>query len=286
MEPVLSPRITQLLVERWVEAATIPKPTAAGTMLRYSGAHSCLRAMGYDAFHAEFSEPVKPASAWSMNLGSLIHAALQEVISQRWPEAINEFKSQASEHVSGHADSLIAFVDGPVLYELKTMGSYPFDKAMGYKRMFKNSKRVEANGPSLAHVAQAGMNALGAELTTGTPIETVIIGVLTYEPVRADAAQVMEINELDRFLGEFHYPRDAWEPLARTELNRMEEAAQDILAGYLPDRFAVDDVGEEMRLTCEEWRCDYCPHLSTCVRDGAGRLHHADSTMTIRSKNG
>lgn len=282
MEPVLHPLLTHLLVEQWVEESNVPKPTAFGTLLRYSGAHGCLRQMGYDAFDAQFSEPVKPASAWVMNLGSLIHEALQQRILARYPEAKVEFKSQAGDHVSGSADTFLELTFGDVLYELKTMGSFPFKKAMGYKGMFKNIKRDEPQGPSSGHVTQAGMNALGAEKESGKRIEWVVIGVVTYEPIRRDEADAMQISELDRFLGEFHYPREVWEPLALAELARLDEAAADIQAGYLPDRFAVNDEGQEVMLNLEQWQCDYCPHLTTCMRDGAGRVHQNDSVMVRR----
>ncbi len=81
MEPTRTPLFTHLLAEKWAKQAETPKPTALGTILRYSGAYGCLRQMGYNAFDAQYTDENTPADNWAMGLGTMIHEALQEAIS-------------------------------------------------------------------------------------------------------------------------------------------------------------------------------------------------------------
>lgn len=293
MEPVLHPVLTDLLVKKWAKEMETPKPTAMETSLRYSGANGCLRQMGYNAFNAQRSEPIDLASAWVMGLGTTIHERLQAAIGEVYPEAIFEEPTQLNEFISGSSDGFFTtFVlpglnggDSGVVYELKTMGEYGFKKGMGYSGFFKNLKKVAAEGPSRNAITQAGMNALALELKHGIPIDWLIMGIMTYEPMKRAAAEALQINELDRFLGEFHIPRDEWEPMAREEIERLTEAGEDIKSGHLPDRFARDDYGAEIRLdpeTVSNWQCDWCPHRMTCLEDGRGTIHKNDSVLKVR----
>jgi hypothetical protein len=290
MEPVREPVLTHLLAKKFLKDSQTPKPTAFNTIMRYSGAFGCTRQMAYDYFEAEPSNPTPVTGAWVMNLGTLIHEALQREIAAFDPLARFEEPSQVNQYISGHTDGLIDLKRwGWCLFELKTMGEFPFKKAMGYKGMFNSAQKVAAQGPSLSAITQAGMNALALEEKHGIRIELLIMGVITYEPVKQGAAEAMGIDDLDRFMGEFHIEREYWEPMARAEIERLTEAAVEIEEGYLPQRFARDDNGDEIRLYADSsnWRCDpaYCKYRDLCESDGEGLLHKKDSYLQIRSKS-
>lgn len=289
MEPTKTPRITHLLArEMWVKSQ-VPKPTALGTPLRYSSAFGCARQQGYAAFDAEPTEPMDEAGAWVTGIGTLIHEALQDAISRVFPEAQFEVAS-GTEYLSGSCDALIPakYFEGytaaglpnemsgtHVLWELKTMGTYSFDKQVGWNRMRGEWKYPE--GPALKAIAQAGMNALGIEGSNeDIRIDWVVMGSTTFEALSKTKAEKMGVEEYNRFLAEFWIPRSQWEPLAMAELKRANDTHAALLAGYLPDRTARDDEGAIITLdpNGKAWQCDYCAFKTLCIQDGK------DTTVT------
>lgn len=289
MKKVSQPIITGALALEWLEKSKTPKPTARGTALRYSSTYSCARQQGYSSFGAEQTEPMDEAGAWVTGLGTLVHEAIQEAISRRFPSAQFEVSSQIGP-VSGSCDALISVDDvgssyggTHVLWELKTMGTYSFDKQVGWSRLRGMWAKNPAEGPARKAIVQAGMNALGIEgENPDIRIETIIMGSAGFEALSKNKAENMNIEGLDRFLAEFDIPRDEWEPMAQAELRRMKDIHEETEEGYLPNRIALDDDGNVIRLspTGSFWQCDYCAYRSVCLEDGGGSVYINESSLT------
>ena len=286
MEPVNIPIITDSLVREWWEKAKTPKPTAKNTPLRYSSAYACLRQQSYAAFEVEQTEPMDHAGAWVTGVGTLIHEALQDAIARRYPNAQFEVGTSHGDFISGSCDAYIPASDlgdqwygGNVLYELKTMGTYSFDKQVGWNRMRGEYKYPE--GPAQKAIAQAGINALGIERELGVTIDSVVLGSITFEALSKTKADKMRVGGPNRVLAEFWFTRDEWEPLAQVELARMEKLGDLITNGYLAPTEARDDEGNTVTLdpnTGKAWNCDYCAYRTVCKQDGPGAIFINDSS--------
>lgn len=295
MKKIPHPILTAVLGEEMHEAAQTSKPTAKGTPLRYSAAHSCLRQQSYNAYSAVATEPVDFAGAWVMGMGTLVHEALQEAIGRRFPGAEFEVASMHDRHLSGSCDALITgkvfadagleeFSDINVLWELKTMGTYSFDKQVGWNRM--RGTLGTAEGPALKAIAQAGMNALGIEAERGITIDYVVMGSITFEALSKQKSERMGIEDTERVMAEFWIDRDEWEPLARRELQRMSDLADVLERGYIGATLAIDDDGSEKKLspTGSDWNCAYCQFRTVCIQDGPGVMLVSDSKMVAKEK--
>ena len=290
MNQVSNPVITSLLVEELHIKSQVPKPTAKNTPLRYSSTFSCGRQQGYAAFNADPTEPMDEAGAWVTGLGTIVHEALQEAIGRRFPSAQFEVPSMIGDFLSGSCDALIDTYDvgtnyggTHVLYELKTMGTYAFDKQVGWNRLRGTINNPQ--GPAGKAVAQAGLNALGIEgENPEIRIETLVMGSIGFEALSKNKANNMGIEGVNRFLAEFNIPRSEWEPLATEELARMEGMAFNIDAGYLPDRLAINDDGNLVILNpvSSAWQCEYCMFRSLCHDDGEGQVRITESSITKR----
>ena len=287
MRLVERPIITNVLVEELHEKSQVAKPTAKGTPLRYSSSFGCSRQQGYAAFGAPASEPMDEAGAWVTGIGTIIHEAAQAAILKAYPSAEFEVVS-GTNYISGSCDALIPVSDSPdgathVLWELKTMGTYSFDKQVGWNRMRGEWKYPE--GPALKAIAQAGMNALGIEATReGVRIEDVVMGSVTFEALSITKADKMDVKDYNRFLAEFWIPRDVWEPLSLSELHRAEGIFKDVEQGLLPDRVARDDEGMHITLnpSGRAWQCDYCSFKTVCNADGDGVVSITQSAGMTR----
>jgi len=298
-----TPLITSALVEELHVLSATPKPTAKGTPLRYSSTFGCGRQQGYAGLGVAPTEPMDEAGAWATGLGTIIHEKLQDSISRKFPSAEFEVASQLGD-ISGSCDALIAvsefapleplwsidFNKGNgthVLYELKTMGTYSFDKQVGWNRM--RGTQNEAEGPALKAIAQAGINALGIEASFNgaVRIEWLVMGSITFEALSKNKAANMGVEGTNRFLAEFYVPRSEWEPIAQEELERMKNLAWSIDQGYLPDRYGVDDNGNPILLnpnTKKFWQCDYCAFRTLCEQDGDGQIRVIDSAIAEKSE--
>lgn len=273
------PILTHLLAQHWADKP--PKPTAMGTPLRYSGALGCQRQMAYTAFGAVKTDPMDLGDAWVPGIGTTLHEAAQAVIAKHYPRAMFEVSSQFGDFISGDCDALIQTQDiyeatgvelggTHTLWEFKSMGEYAFDKQMGYNR--KTCKVYNnGEGPKIGAITQAGMNSLGIEAyRPDVRIETLLMGSVCTSAISVQKAEQMGIDGFVRFGQEFRIGRDEWEPLALTELSRMNGISKLIAAGTLPDRIGCGDSGGEMYLNPRgsDWQCNYCPYKSQCIRDG------------------
>lgn len=284
MEPTNNPVFTNALARELWEKAQTPKPTALNTPLRYSSSYGCARQQSYAAFEVKPTEPMDVAGAWVTGLGTIIHEALQEAIGRKYPNAQFEVASGFDGVISGSCDALIPaadmgedWVDGDVLYELKTMGTFSFDKQVGWNRMRGEFKYPE--GPAEKAITQAGMNALGIERSTGATITWIVLGSITFEALSKQKATRMGVTDDNRILAEFWIHRDEWEPLAIRELERMMQIGNLVTSGYIADRSARDDVGNIIPLDPEgrAWQCEYCAFKTLCMSDGPGSMYITDS---------
>ena len=167
---------------------------------------------------------------------------------------------------SGHIDAVIRDPElGVIAYELKTKGSYGFDRAIGLNR--KAYKRQEPEGPGTSAIIQGALNATAVEA------DLLIIGVIGLEAVSKQLASRVGFGPLDRVMAEWHYSPAEFGPWAEAELQRMEEIRQIIDAGSLPPRVAIGDSFAPVRLDPSseraDWRCVYCRFRSVCVSHGA-----------------
>jgi hypothetical protein len=236
------------------------------------------------------------SGAWATGLGTIVHEALQDSLSRKFPSAQFEVASQLG-NISGSCDALISTADleniidwdvdfsqgTHVLYELKTMGTYSFDKQVGWNRM--RGTASEGEGPALKAIAQAGMNAIGImDSFSHIDIQWLVMGSITFEALSKNKAANMNVQGTNRFLAEFYIPREEWEPIARDEIARMDAFAFNIDNGYLPDRFAIGDEGQFIVLNPNgrAWQCDYCAFKTACGEDGEGQVRILDSVITKR----
>ncbi len=280
MEPIL----THLLAVEWAQKPN--KPTALGTPLRYSSAYGCARQMGYYATGASPTDPMDEGDAWAPGIGTLIHESAQYAISRLFTTARFEVPSKLGGYLSGSCDALVSTeeirdVTGidlggtDVLWELKTMGEWAFDKQVGFNR--KSNTVGRGIGPKPEAITQAGMNALGLE-DENTRIETILMGSLCVASVSVQKALAMGISGFERIGSEFRISRSEWEPLALAELGRMELIGATIEHGKLPDREAYTDGGPVyLNPRGKDWQCSYCQFRSVCVADGEGEIEVSES---------
>lgn len=282
-DPVLS----AALANAWRDKGR--KPTARGTLVRYSSAGDCARKMAYLNL-AEESDPMDEADVWAPGIGDLTHTALQEAIGAIYRTAQFEVPSMCA-RASGSMDVLVESAEilettgidlggTHVELEIKSMGQYAFDKAVGWDRMRSALKRPE--GPKHGHVVQAGMNALGVEReNVGWHIETILLGYLCVSALSVRSARRMGLAGFDRFGVEFRLARHEWCPPTIAEIDRMTGIADAIDRGYLPERIALNDHGEQVEITPgRDWNCDYCAFRSLCEQDGTGTVYIMDSVAS------
>jgi len=284
------PILTGILAETW--AAKPDKPTALGTPLRYSGSHGCARQMAYTALGAVKTDPMDSGDSWAPGIGTVIHEAMQDAIASVYKTAQFEYMSQLGKYISGATDALVTSQEildttgvnlygTHVLWELKSMGEWAFDKQVGYNR--KSLKVFHREGPKIGAITQAGMNALGIEAgDSNIYIQTILMGSVCVSALSVNKARAMGLSGFDRYGAEFRIGRDEWEPLARAELARLDAIGEKVAAGVLPDRIAIADNGGDAYLNPrgKDWQCDYCAFRALCVSDGEGEIATSDSWMT------
>lgn len=257
--PMFASALGDLLLEREREAGE--KEQAFATPFRFSGAHDCARKLGlrYAGFPA--SNPMDVPALIVVERGTLMHELVQMAIAKRFPQAEFEIKGIVQDVVSGHVDALIELDGVLYVWELKNVGGFKFDKAVGIVRT-KGGKRVEPDGPGLAAVTQAGLNALAHKA------EFVVVAYISMEAISKQVAMRLSLAPYDRIMAEWLIPRSVWEPLAVNELNRLREIRDRVDNGWLPVGAAVDDRGQIEWLSPHDarpkWRCEYCSHRDLC----------------------
>ncbi len=287
MEQAKEPLFTTLLAGRWAQEAQTPKPTVAGTMMRYSGAHGCGRKMGYAWFEAEYSDPPTPAMVVQAGVGTEIGRLQAEAqIAAFGGEAEKPSRIGEDGWISGSADWFCATTPlGTIVYEHKVKSSLAFNRALGYRRAFGKASLTGDGRPPADAVTQVGLNVMGIERTYGITVDAAVVGVFTTDVLSVREARQVKVSDWARYCGEWVLSVDEVRTRAASELNRMEAFVEAMEVGYLPQRFAADDDGTRRALDPEgnNWQCDYCPYRQLCALDGDGLVAVLASKMTRRS---
>jgi hypothetical protein len=269
--PVAHPLLTQLLVEAIHDrnVAAGERPKAFDTAFRHSDAGKCARALGMALWGFAKDPVVDLPGEYVMWLGEMIHLAWQDAVVAKFPtgSVTVEEKVRHGELSSGHADAVVVLENGKKLvYELKTMGGYGFNRAVGLDR--KRYARTEPEGPSVTAKLQGALNAYAMDA------DLLVIGVVSLEAVSRQLAGRLQMPDLDRILSEWHYPPEAFVPWAEAELDRLAWIKSDVeRLRYLPDRIAVDTNGTTTlnpKTSSPDWRCTYCAYRQQCITLGPG----------------
>lgn len=249
------------------------KELAYDTYFRHSDATACARKMAYSYLYRDLPDngmtnPPDIAGEWVMWLGTNIHEHLQSSLRERFGSSVEcEVKVRHGGLSSGHIDAVIDRVPGigRIAYELKTKGSYGFDKAVGIDRRAYALRTPE--GPGQSAKVQGALNAIAVDA------DLLVVGVIGMECVSKQLAERVGFDDLERFIGEWAYDKQTYRTWAQDELARMDSIRETIKGGILPPRQAVGDEGEPITLHPEysrpDWRCTYCSFLDRCKGDGA-----------------
>lgn len=271
--PVSLPLFTDAYAQELIDKAkTEPrKAKAFDTRFRFSDAGRCSRQLGYEDLGVE-PEVWDVASLHVAAFGTHYHELLQDALQRRYPNVKVEVKSVIVDLDSGHADALVE-IDGVLwLYELKTKSTFQFDAAVGVNRKAFARKKEGAGGPGLDVIIQGGLNAMANHC------DMLAVGYVCFENYSVGLAEKIGLRQMDRFLAEWHIPREVWEPLAHAEVERLKEIAETVDLGYLPERemFDEDHWGELIvlnpSLSRPHWRCQYCSFRGRCEDDGGGTI--------------
>lgn len=269
-EPVPVPMLTNLLVDAIAAAneAEGKRPKAFDTMFRHSDAGKCARQMGFSYLEVQESDPMDLAGHWVTWVGQKVHEEWQEVLIAKYGERVNlevEKKVRRGDLSSGHLDALVDTQEGvTICFELKTRGSFGFDKAMGYRRK-GGFRREYPEGPRRADIIQGSLNAVAAGA------DLLVIGIIGMEALSKAGADTLGTSDLERIMGEWHYRREEFEPIALAEWDRMEEIKGYLDRDTLPPRWGISDSGfpAEFNPAHTNFPCGYCPYKSACLSLGA-----------------
>lgn len=298
LQPDAHPRFIQVLVEKWAAESLEDKPHAIeGTRFRGSDAGKCARQIAYKDLGLP-RQPMDLSGVFNTNLGTLLHDAWQEALQERFPGAQIEVKTRIDDcDGSMHIDAVLAWPDaadvpeqvrGPgwseggdyvISYELKSIGGWGFKNSIG------RAKSRTADGPRSDHLYQAAFG--GAAMDA----HEVIVGYLAKEAL---GKKMRVDNELDRFVAEWTFTREQYEPLAAEESARVARIQKIIDDGEVPARhlpempdgakvmnpaegiwelWATPEGKSEPRLVDHgvAWLCDYCDFQEFCATTPAGR---------------
>jgi hypothetical protein len=264
--PVKNPIITDVLAEavqrEMLEQAK--KPKAFPTWFRHSDAGKCGRYLWYEHLGTEQSNPVDASSAWVMYLGTFIHEELQRALKLRFPDCTVERSVRHGDVSSGHLDADLVLPDGTkVCYELKSRGSFAFDKASGWNR--RGWKTAMPEGPAATTKIQGALNA------TAIDADLLVIGYIAMESLSKGFAEKCGVTEFGRTVSEWHYNKAEFGPWAEDELARLRLIRSQMEANIVPKAEAIGDEMEVIKLNPNAakpaWQCTYCSHLDTCQKE-------------------
>lgn len=263
------------------------KPTAGGTRLRHSDAGKCARALslGLSGFPAE---PIDPAGLHVFAMGEALHEKVQQAWHQLYGDDVAcEVKVRVDGlDASGHTDAVftkVEYADGGhdsdagdvysvhrITYELKTIGGFGYKLAVG--------DRGPAEGPRHSALVQGALNAYADDA------DELVIGLLATEAISKGQAARKGIDDLRRFVAEWTYTREQYEPIAKVEVARMQRILDlhddgQLAPCAIPDPDVPDDAlivdpasgrwevrqDESVVDTGSTWMCGYCAFQPVCA---------------------
>lgn len=283
--PTDKPEFVSALAEAWFAKATAAGLDYASAIpeLPYRASYAskrCDRQLHYAIAGVPESNPASIADHWRMEIGSMVHAQLADIIPTIHPRSKHEVEVDLRPigiPGSAHADLVTYDEDGAVdaVVEFKTINGF------GWK-MAATSFKGPPEGPRSGHVLQAAMvaKALGAR--------RVIVGYLALENLSPSMASSFSNSELARFCGEWHYALADVEAIVEYEVKRVNRLIKLGAAGVLPAREIHDDsipagavfddpnrgtwrvtIADEVKAMGSFWLCGYCDHRDRCLADGA-----------------
>lgn len=262
--PVKTPLITDVLARsihrEMMESER--KSFAYPTWFRHSDAGKCGRYLWFEHSGTVQSNPPDVSSAWVMWIGTMLHEELQRALAERYPFAHVEYPVRHGDLSSGHLDAAIIKdrEHGTICYELKTRGSFGFDKAVGWNR--KSWSTQMPQGPSSSDRMQGALNA------TAIDADLLVIGMIGMESASKGFAEKNGIDEIGRTCAEWHFTKAEFGPWAAAEIERMDDLKAQMEEGFVPERKAIGDEMEEIKLNPNAskppWQCQYCSHFDNC----------------------
>lgn len=313
--PTQPPIFMQILADAWyrnyLDETGLDKAHAEPTRIRNSWAGSCARDLGYkvalrDATmqlaeldvdspaavellaEIERLQPTNPpdvASLYRMNIGTMIHEAIQGRLIDAFPGAAVEVTVDMRPiglDSSGHVDVVVdedrpnedtqATYHWRTAIEIKSINGFGFKMATGC--------RGPAEGPRESALLQGALNALALNA------DELVIGYLSLENLSQREADKVGADEYGKFCAEWRYPRDVFEPLAQAEMKRMNAVLEFVDDDKLPPRSmpgipkgarVIDPAkGHWVRKNAEgamvengqTWMCQYCWNRDRCIDDG------------------
>lgn len=265
--PVKQPLITDVLARsiHTEMLAAERKAFAYPTWFRHSDAGKCARYLWFEHTNTEPSNPPDVSSAWVMWLGTLLHQELQRCLPERYPDAKIEPGVRHGELSSGHADAVVISPGhGKIMFELKSKNSTQFSNAVGWDKAHWKTKMPE--GPKPQDLMQGALNA------TAVDADMLVIGYIAMEAASKGYADKIGIDEIGRTVAEWHYTKAEFGPWAKQEIARLERVRDWLEAEVVPERQAVGDEMEPIKLNPNAsrvpWQCQYCNHFDTCKEMG------------------
>ena len=263
VHPVSNPLFSDLWVKK-MEQEDHRKPTALGTPFRFSDALKCPRALAFTALGVSESDPMDAAGLHVTSIGTWLHEQIQEAIGLKYPGAKFELAS-GNDFISGSCDGLTAVggyegEKGLMLLEIKSVSNYPFNKAIGLSGMGWKAKRIDPDGPSQSHIVQTALNAYFHEA------DTCVLIYVAKEAMSANVADRVGFGLYDRFLAEWHIPKDVWLPLAEEEIARVGVVQARL--PEIPNGMGWDDkkgwVSTNPYDNSPHYACGFCNFRTTC----------------------
>ena len=254
------------LVGEYLQAKQVPKPTAAGTLMRCSDAGSCERARSFKAAEIPPSELFDTRTLIAFELGNSLHEVIQAAFSG---QEDFEFESEAivtfedpSISISGHTDGIITFPSGKkIILEIKTMSGY-------------GAKTTFSSGPKRSHVAQAGLYALGADA------QGVLIVYVSKESVMRSPIKPGSIASWYYDMEDEVYADESLSDVVAAEIERFARPTRAVERGMIAEALICDDDGYLNSMEpsggygtrTKWWECGYCLYNSLCHELGPGEV--------------
>jgi hypothetical protein len=281
--------VVERLAQAWYDAYLDeykPAIPEAGPFTGSMAGSRCDRALHYKIAGVDPSNPPGIADVWRMNIGQMVHEAVQAVTTEVFKDH-EDFDDPAAEVVvdyrpigvpgSAHLDYSFRYKRKLTAVELKTINGFGF-------KMIATNFKGPAQGPRFGAIMQGALSAeaIGAE--------QLVIGYLSLENLSPQMASSFSDTEAGRFVAEWHYTIEELRPWLAVEKQRIADiianVENDILSPTTivdpeyPEGARISPAGSGMWVVTEDddprivrdsgstWFCDYCWHRDQCKSDG------------------